>query len=816
MKKRIVVTGFGVMNALGKEKKEVEDGLFQGKSGLVPKPFLSKNGEILGTIGEVKDTKEEDRFFLENKLPYDKCIQLALKTAEECIKHSDIHLEEEDSYRIGVAIGTSLGGMLSGQVFHEQWLKKGIENADENYLLAYPLHAVADVIAKKYSLKGIKGVISTACAASGNIIGFGMDMIKSGKYDALLVGGVDPISTFSFAGFNALKALDPTPCKPYSESQGINLGEGSAFLLIEDLEHAKKRKAKVYSEILGYALSADAYHPTAPDLGGGGASRAMIAAIRQSGLKINDISYVNGHGTGTVANDNAERSAFKAVFGKESEVALSSIKGAIGHCLGAAGAQECIASIMAINRGEIPPTVNFKAENTSNINLVENIAQKKNCDVILSNSFAFGGNNCCLAIGKKGAYEKRVNEENVKRSEEKVVITGYGCCGVGGTNIKELFETFNNRKVCITNRQIKDAICNKTGEMPDVEWKKYIPSKFIRRIDEVTKLTMTAGKQALDSAKIKVTKNNMERIGVVYATGTGPLSTIVDINKKIIEKGINSIDLSDFPNSVINAAPGNFCIANMLKGSTSTLSGGMMSFMLAFNYSIELLKNEAADAIVVISADECNDPLIVGNDKVKLLARDEFAPLSCNGSGMVLSPGSVAVVLELEKNAKKRDISILAKVKGYHFTADNQGIATVSDSGEELAVCTEKALLESGLTSVNLLVNAGIGVRECDNAEINAISKLKKRGFVTEETAMSMVSPMLGVASGSNSGYGLLDILYSFEKNEVIGLPSSENALREEIIDSYLTGENMKKSIKTACLNSISLGGAYSSLVLEK
>lgn len=809
--KRVVVTGYGILNALGKNKEEVEENIFGGKSGVGRKIFSSIDRDYDGTVGEIKNLTEVDSFFEENNVPYDRCAQIAIMAAKECLIHSKINYENEDPFRRGVAIGTSLGGMLSGQTFHRQWLADGLDTADENYLYLYPLHSMVDVISKKYQFKGVKNVISTACAASGNIVGYGTDMIKSGKHDVMLVGGVDPLCVFSFAGFTSLKALDAEPCKPYSVSSGINLGEGGAFVLLEEYEHAKNRGATIYAEILGYGLSADAYHPTAPDLGGGGASRAMNTAIKIAGIEKDIVSYVNGHGTGTTANDKAERSAFKTVFGEKiSDVPLSSIKGAIGHCLGAAGAEECVVSIMALNNGLLPPTVNFKSDVESPINLVPNVAQKHECDVILSNSFAFGGNNCCLAIGKENVIR---NPQEI--GAQKIVITGMGCCGVGGETINELWETFATRKTHISEYHSENVRCNQVGTMPKVDWKKYIPSKIIRRIDDVTKLAMSAGKQALDNSKLSVTRNNMERIGVIYATGTGPLGTIVNIDKSIVENGIGSISLSDFPNSVINAAPGNFCIANMLKGPTSTLSSGTASYLVALNYATELLNAGMADAILMVGADECNDPLVIGNDKVNLLSKTKFAPLSNNADGMVLSPGAVAVMLETEKHALERNANIIASIKGYASTSDNYHLGTVSPDGKELYECIKMAIADSDVKDVDLYINAAMGIPNCDSADINALKKLIDEGVLSSDVACSMVSPLLGVASGTNSGYGLLNALYSFIKQEVVGVPSNCSKLNENISNHY-SNDNKKKNIRTACVSTMALGGAYSSLVLEK
>ncbi len=810
--KRVVVTGYGIVNALGKNKEEVEMNVFGGKSGLGSKVFDSVDKEYPGTVGEIKDLNEVDSFFEENNVPYDRCAQIAIMAAKECLTHSAIDYSSEDPYRRGVAIGTSLGGMLSGQTFHREWLKNGVENADENNLYLYPLHAMVDVISKKYEFKGVKNVISTACAASGNIVGYGSDMIKSGKHDVMLVGGVDPLCVFSFAGFTSLKALDAEPCKPYSVSSGINLGEGGAFVLLEEYEHAKARGAKIYAEILGYGLSADAYHPTAPDLGGGGASRAMNTSINLSGITKEAVSYVNGHGTGTTANDKAERSAFKTVFGDEliTKIPLSSIKGAIGHCLGAAGAEECVVSIMALNNGLIPPTVNFKSDVESPINLVPNESQKHDCDVILSNSFAFGGNNCCLAIGKESVARTVI--EPVKTN---VVITGMGCCGVGGETIDELWETFSSRISHIQPYFSDISKCNQSGVMKDVDWKKYIPGKVIRRIDDVTKLAMTAGKQALDSSKLTVTRNNTERIGVIYATGTGPLGTIVNIDKSIAQNGIGSISLSDFPNSVINAAPGNFCIANMLKGPTSTLSSGTASYLVALNYATELLNCGMADAIIMVGADECNDPLIMGNDKVNLMSRTKFAPLSQKADGMVLSPGAVAVMLETEEHAKERNAKIYASVKGYASTSDNYKIGNVSPTGEELFECVKRAIESSDTKNIDLYINAAMGIPNCDEADIHAFTKLKEAGILCDNVDCAMVSPLLGIASGCNSGYGLLCALYSIINQEVVGVSDVLTDINETL-KPYYNKENKKKDINSACISTMALGGAYSALVIEK
>ena len=809
---RVVITGYGAIDALGKNSKEVEKKLFDGQCGLGKKGFGTTENTVEGTVGQVKDYETCDSWFEEHKIPYDRCAQFALHAAKEAVEMAGLTLPAEDPYRVGTAIGTSLGGMLSGQKFHRQWLKEGLDQADENYLKAYPLHAIADIVASKFGFKGPKATISTACAASGNIIGYASDMIKNGKCNMMLAGGTDPLCSFSFAGFLSLKALDSEKCKPYSKSSGINLGEGGAFFILENYEHAKKRGAKIYGELLGYGLSADAYHPTAPDLGGGGASRAMEAGLVDGNVPKEKVAYVNGHGTGTVANDHAEKLACKKVFeDRISQIPISSIKGAIGHCLGAAGAQEAAACIMSLNNGKVPPTINFvHGEEDQAYNFVPDKSQERDCQVVMSNSFAFGGNNCSLVLGK--AEE---NRKIVEKTKENIVITGMGCCGSGGRNIEELWNTFAERKSSVKQVKVRDRQILSCGIMEAVDWKKYIPGKYIRRIDEITKLTMTVGKQALNSSGLKVTRDNMERIGVIYGTGTGPMQTILNIDQSIVEKGIDSISLSEFPNSVINAAPGNFCIANMLKGPTSTMSVGDCSFLLAFTYAMEILDNDRADAVVVISADECNDDMLEAEDKLGLLSEGEFHPFTQKADGRALAPGAVALVIEKESHAKARKAKIKAFVKSYStYSGTNDPIEIHSE--KELTRCVTQAVKESGIPHTDLYVCSAMGVKEADDTDLMTMEELQKTGVLSEDTIYSSASPLIGSTQGSSSGYNVLDALYAFEKQEVPGTPDGWDALREQADGKYPQGENRKAQVKNACVSGLTFGGACMAVVLEK
>jgi len=810
MKKRVVITGYSVLNDMGKTRQQVEEGIFAGRSNISMQDFEYGDGVTTGPYGVIQDLEEVDPFFEKEGLPYDRCTQMALMAADGCMRESGLDPEKEDPFRLGVSIGTSLGGMHSGDEFHKQWIGGGLASADEKYLYQYPLHAICDIVAKEHGFRGLKNIISTACSASGTSLGVAYDYIINGSHDAFIAGGVDPYSRFSFAGFTALKAIDKDFCRPYSASTGINLAEGAAFFVLEEYEHAKKRGATIYGEFMGYGITADAYHQTAPEPAGRGALRAMNAALDMSGLDLSQVSYINGHGTGTHANDSAESTAVSAFLGdRVKEVPMSSTKGATGHCLGAAGSVECAISLMALNRDELPPTVRFdenaKPIYNKGIDYIPNRAVGKTTDVVMSNSFAFGGSNCCVVVGKESVPRKEK-----ETAQERIVITGMGCAGSGGMSVDELFETFKNRTRNLKDVDVEGVIETKTIDCQEPEWKKYVPLKFIRRTDDITKYTMAAGKEAMNSAKLTVNKANMDRIGVLYGTGTGPMASIEGVSRAFITKGITAVDPSAFPNTVLNQAPGNFSIAYMLKGPTSTISLSGTAEIVAFQYACELLKNDQADAIIVIGADEANDPMFAGYGKVGMLTKNGEPSLAKGADGLTLAKGAAAFVLEKESYAKARGARILATVLAASCASDNCALSETAADGSGLKHCITEGIKEAAAGAPDLYVCGAPGVPGVDAMEADVIS-----GLFDENTAFANPQALVGTTPGAIGGYGILSALYAFEKGEVQGMPDGDYETAGPLSDR-LPKENRAKDVKTAFVSSIGFGGAYAGIVLGK
>jgi 3-oxoacyl-[acyl-carrier-protein] synthase II len=287
----------------------------------------------------------------------------------------------------------------------EQWLSETLlgKKARPSLLRGILPDRTSTAIAAQYGLGGYQGTITTACSSSSTAIGWGADLVASGRLKAIVCGGSDAISLLTYAGFNSLRVVDPEPCAPFSLSRkGLSLGEGAAFLVLEEEGEAKRRGAKIYGYILGYAATGEAYHMTAPEPSGAEAARVMNAALEYAGIGTHEVGWVNAHGTATPLNDVVETKAMKQVFGERvTDVPLVSTKALTGHCLGSAGAIEAVATVVALNAGIIPQTLNFRgADPECDLDYCHDGKRESSVPIALSNSFAFGGNITTLVVSR--------------------------------------------------------------------------------------------------------------------------------------------------------------------------------------------------------------------------------------------------------------------------------------------------------------------------------------------------------------------------------------------------------------------------------
>ena len=396
---RIAITGLGTINGAARTIPAFQEAVLQGKSGIAALDLFDVS-QFPAQIGcQVKEYDPTDYFTQRQARRLSRTDQLALIAAREAVAMSGV-TGCYDPYQIGVCIGGGVGGMLPA----ESWLQGELSGhpAKPGLLRTLLPDCSSTAIAKELGFAGYQGSITTACSSSGTAIGWAADLIRTGRQQAMLCGGADALTMLTFAGFNALKVVDPNPCAPFSAGrQGLSLGEAAAFLVLEDEQAAHRRGAQIYGYLLGYALLGEAYHMTAPEPGGLSAARVMNAALSAANIKAEQVGWVNAHGTGTPLNDVAESEAIKLVFGERAQqVPLISTKAITGHCLGAAGAVEAVATLLALNAGVIPQTLHFRGVDPAcDLDYGHTGSRSTDASIALSNSFAFGGNVTSLVLG---------------------------------------------------------------------------------------------------------------------------------------------------------------------------------------------------------------------------------------------------------------------------------------------------------------------------------------------------------------------------------------------------------------------------------
>jgi len=409
-KRRVVVTGYGAITPIGNSASETWNSLLQGKSGVGNITLFDTERFKTSIAAEVKDFDAIGRFGRKDSRKLDRYSQFAMVAADEAIEVSGLDLDKEDRDRIGVIVGSGIGGMQSIENEHTKLINGGPGKVSPFYIPLMIADIAAGHISMKHVLKGPNYATVSACATSGHSIGLGMRTIQYGDADIMVCGGAEAsITPMAVAGFNAAKALTTRNDAPLIASRpfdkdrdGFIIGEGAGIVLLEEYEHAIKRGAIIYSEIVGMGFTADAYHMTQPAPGGEGAVRAMKIAVNDAGLALSDIQYINAHGTSTYFNDKNETAAIKTLFGEQAyKLNISSTKSMTGHLLGAAGAVEMIACTLAVKENKIPPTTNqIEPDPECDLNYTPNIMVEKEVNYALSNSFGFGGHNTCLCVKK--------------------------------------------------------------------------------------------------------------------------------------------------------------------------------------------------------------------------------------------------------------------------------------------------------------------------------------------------------------------------------------------------------------------------------
>lgn len=574
----VYVSGVGVISSLGKNFDEHKKNLFELEDGIFKHSYENHGFILESYTGKVKfdpDVPKEYKAETRN-------FKFAFQAFGEALASSGLDLTNYKN--IAVCLGTSLGGKVAGQKALYRF-DDGDYQVEEDLLEKTSVHHIADELMAYHKITGSSYVISTACSASNNAVILGTQLLQDGKCDLAICGGCDELSDISLAGFTSLGAINTDmPCQPYSAGKGINLGEGAGFVvLVKDKEFAK------YGKIIGGLITSDAHHITAPKPTGEGASKIANYLVTKAGIDFKDIDYINGHGTGTLANDKMEKNLYTKLFPETT--LISSTKGQTGHTLGAAGIIELINCLAAIEEQTVPATKNDIGVVGFPDNFVYNKKRKHSIKNVLNFSFAFGGNNSGVLLASLDSpLETFESEPDVTMSilasvasiqKNKQTLFKY----------EEVSSTFNDFK----------ALRN-LGVIPP---KTINPAQF-RKMDDFSKLVAVTTAQALTESNLNLKKVDTSKIGILFTTPSGPVEVVEGIEKQITTEGYAHVSASRFPFTVMNAAAGMLSIIFKINGPLSVLATNSGT-LDGIQYAQEMMRNDNLDYILLVSAHQWTD-----------------------------------------------------------------------------------------------------------------------------------------------------------------------------------------------------------------
>jgi 3-oxoacyl-[acyl-carrier-protein] synthase II len=399
--RRVAITGIGIVSALGATREATWSGMVAGRCGMRPVTVFDTEGYRSRIAGEVDAGQVDALLTPLQRRRWARGDRFGAVAAAEAIADAGLLDDDIQRDRIGVLLGAGTSDLIRNEQYQFVTTRQGIEHARPSQAWNHFSSTAVDVIASRFGLEGMRSCVVAACASSTIAIGQAADAVRSGRLDAALAGGTDALARLTFSGFNALRLMDPEPCRPFDRSRvGMNIGEGAGILVLEEMERARRRGAHIYGELAGYGFACEAYHPTAPEPDGRPVRSVMLTALRDAGRAVDDVDHVNAHGTATPQNDRAEARAFISLLGdRAARVPVTSLKSMLGHCLGAAGALEAAALALTVSRGVIPPTIHHsETDPECPIDVVANDAREQRVRCGVSTSLGFGGNDAALVI----------------------------------------------------------------------------------------------------------------------------------------------------------------------------------------------------------------------------------------------------------------------------------------------------------------------------------------------------------------------------------------------------------------------------------
>ena len=784
---RCVVTGLGLINAIGNDVNECWTNALAGKTGIDVVKSVNAD-ECYANLGAEVECADLDKY-----QGVDRATKLCLKASEEAFADAAIDITKEDSSRFGVVMGSCVGGVVS----IENYVVNG-QNTEDIRKMA--ISSIANHVANRVGAGGVITNVGNACAAGTIPIAYACELIRAGVADMFIVGGADAFASVPFAGFTALHALSEQPCSPFNHCNGITLGEGAGAIVVESYEHAQKRNAKIYCDVLAAGISSDAHHITAPREDGVGQMYAIRTAIAKSGVDAKEIGYVNAHGTGTGKNDNAEFLSLHTIFDETNDnLSVSSTKSMVGHCLGAAGAIEAVYAIKALTENKIPPTIGYSdedltvlAEKAGKIDFMPNTMKEKELNYVMSNSFAFGGSNASIIFGKQPGDVKETE------NDDPVYITGFGIVSPIGNGTENYIEKVKNGET-IQGASVKASV-------DKVDFDKYdVKMAFYRKLDKFSLMQVISGLEALSSAGIEIEEDKAEDYGMIIGTGDGPITTVYQFQEHITENGTKAGSAFNFPNTVYNAAGGYLSIKTNMRGYNVTVTNGAQSGMTSLCYAYNELRQNHAKFMLATGTDENSEVMEKLYGQLGLVADGEVKLYG--NTGMALSDGSTTIALEGAEFANARGAKKYAEVAGYGMShaITEYGVLAGTESSLEAAIASALKMAGIDASKIDAVYGFGDGIGEVDTIEKNVYGKLFD--------AKLPVHNVRSYVGESRSAAGTLSIAHAaLTLSGELGTSQKAFFFGDEVTEGMADTSAYNYVLATSAAD----GGSYCAVVLKK
>ncbi len=692
MRRRVVVTGMGALSSAGMNLAEARENFIAGNCCLAPitdpraAPLRARFAGLLRSA--------DWRVGLPPSFAgFDKHVAMAYVAACEALNHAGV-TPAEFGRRLGLIFSTCSGPMLLIEA-HYKRIAGGDPTITAEQLFAKRYYAGATVLAQTLGIGGLSTTVVTACSASTAAIALAADLIRCGQLDAALVGGADAFALSTLAGFDGLKATSASKCAPFSKPPGLNLGEAAAFLFLESAEAAVRRGARVHAELLGAGMSNDAYHCSAPDPGGRGLAAAMRRALRDAQLVPEHVAYINAHGTGTEANDKAECKALLKVFGERAaRTPISSTKSLVGHCLGAAGAIEAVASIVCAEAGVLPPTVSFtEAREGCAVDCVPQAGRAwPKPRVFLSNNAAFGGHNASLVLAVGDSKCTHAGAAERPLANAPIVITGCGVVSAAGIGTDALMNGPDSppkfRSVCLPG--LPSVFAGMVDEEAVIAHDRRLN---LRPMDRSSGWATLATRLAMCEANYPQTSAALADLGLFLNLSAGPSWAESEYLTAYFANRQEVTQLAAFPYIVTCSVAGNVCRELRLSGPNVTLNGGPGAGLFGLPFAIAALQNGHAGALLCGAVDELSERILSDRSLAGEFTAD---PVQVPGEG------AAVLMLETESHARQRNVEPLAEIRGWACAAAAEEKGSEHAASVVLCDVVREALARAGADPAEL------------------------------------------------------------------------------------------------------------------